>query len=154
VEPRVRAELDRAASTDQDLVVARLRIDEPFADAKLPLVHAEIARMLKAYFPLHDLLFESGRDSYTVLMPDTDIDAGIRMLEELRKKVEASSVEGKKRTLSIGASSRGGRLIEERTLLEEITVAVAKASREGGNQVVGFRADPAKYRDALTGSHA
>jgi GGDEF domain-containing protein len=154
LEPRLRAEIERAASTDQDLVLARIRIDEPFADAKLPMVYAELARMLKESFPLHDLIFESGNDSYTLLIPDTDIDAGVRILEDFRKKVEKASIEAKKRTVSIGASSRGGRLIEERTVLEEVDVSMAKASREGGNQVVGFRADPARFRDTLSGSRA
>jgi hypothetical protein len=149
LEPRLKAELERAASSDQDLSLARLRIDEPFADARLPLVHGEIARLLKASFPLHDLLFEAGDDSYTILLPDSDIDAAVRAVEELRKKVAASIIEGRNRTLSAGVSSRGGRLIGESVMREEAEVAVAKASREGGNQVIGFRADPARFRESL-----
>jgi hypothetical protein len=63
-------------------------------------------------------------------------------------------VEGRGRTVSVGVSSRGGRLIEALTLLEEAETALAKASREGGNQVIGFRADPARFRATLTGSPA
>ena len=51
LEPRLKAELDRAASSDQDVAVARVRIDEPYADQRLPLVTVEIARRLKQISP-------------------------------------------------------------------------------------------------------
>jgi GGDEF domain-containing protein len=150
LEPRLRAELERAAGADQDVALARIRIDEPFADARLPIVSAAIARMLKESFPLHDLIFETGNDSYTLLLPDIEVDAAVRLLDEFRVKVAAAPVEGRPRTVSIGVSSRGGRLIDDMTLLEEADVSSEKAAREGGNQVIGFRADPSRYRDALS----
>jgi hypothetical protein len=152
LEPRLKAELERAAASDQDLSIAHVKIDEPFADSRLPMAYVEIARMLSQSFPLRDMIFEKGDDSYTILMPDMDVDAAVRALEELRKKLNAAPIEGRIRTLSIGASSRGGRLIDERVLREEADVALAKASREGGNQVIGFRADAARFRETLTGS--
>jgi GGDEF domain-containing protein len=154
LDARLKAELDRASAGDQDLACGRIRIDEPFADAKLPLVHSEIARMLKGAFPLHDLIFESGNDAYTLILPDTELDAAVRQFEQFRAKCAAAPVEGKERTLSVGVSSRGGRLIEARTLLEEAETSLAKASREGGNQVIGFRADPSRFRASLSGSPA
>jgi GGDEF domain-containing protein len=154
LEPRLHAELSRAAASDLDIALARVRIDEPYADAKLPLVHAHIAGMLKESFSLHDLIFETGSDAYTLVLPDGDVDAAVRSLEAFRKTVTGGKIEGRQRTLSIGVSSRGGRLIEAATLLEEADVSLAKASREGGNQVIGFRADPSRFRDTLTGSRA
>ena len=151
LEPRLRAELSRAAAADLDIALAKIRIDEPFADAKLPIVHASIAAILRESFPLHDLMFESGNDSYTVLLPDTDVDAAVRNLEAFRKTVAGAAVEGRMRSVSVGVSSRGGRLIEDSTLIEEADVSLAKASREGGNQVIGFRADPSRFRDTLDG---
>jgi hypothetical protein len=152
LDPRLKAELERAASSDQDISLAHIRIDEPFADGRLPMAYAEIARLLMQSFPLHDLIFETGDDSYTLLMPDADVDAAVRLLEDLRKKLAAKPVEGRARTLSIGVSSRGGRLIDARILREEADVALAKASREGGNQVIGFRADAVRFRETLTGA--
>ncbi len=154
LQPRLEAELERAASADLDISLAHLRIDEPFADSRLPLAYIEIARMLKESFPLHDLIFETANDSYTVLLPDADVDAAVRQLDQFRRKLEATTIEGKNRTLSIGVSSRGGRLIDDHVLREEADIAVAKASREGGNQVIGFRADAARFRDALSGRPA
>jgi diguanylate cyclase (GGDEF)-like protein len=154
LEPRLEAELSRAQSSDLDLALARLRLDESEGDARLPLVIAEMTRMIRESFPLHDMIFESGDDSCTILIPDAEIDAAVHALDELRKKISATPLEGRSRTISIGVSSRAGRLIDGRTLLEEADVSLAKAYREGGNQVIGFRADAARFRETLTESRA
>lgn len=154
LQPRLESELSRAESSDLDLSLARLRLDEPNVDSRLPLVIAEVTRMIRESFPLHDMIFESGDDSCTILIPDTEIDVAVHTLDELRNRISAAVLEGKKRTVSIGVSSRAGRLIDGRTLLEEADVSLEKASREGGNQVIGFRADAARFRESLTGSRA
>jgi hypothetical protein len=154
LQPKLTAEIDRAAAADEDVSFARIRIDEPFADARLPMAHGEIARMLKESFPLHDLLFEAGENSYSIILPDTDIDNAVRSLDAFRKKVSEKPLQGKTRTISAGVSSRGGRLIDEPVLREEAETAVAKASREGGDQVIGFRADAARFRQALSSAPA
>ena len=154
LEARLKAELDRAGSGDQELACARIRIDEPFADAKLPLVHAAIAQLLRGSFRLHDMIFETGNDSYTVLLPDTEVDAAVRQLEEFRVRCAGTTTEGRTRTVSIGVSTRAGRLLDAATLLAEADTALAKAGREGGNQVIGFRADPSRYRASVSGSVA
>jgi GGDEF domain-containing protein len=152
LEPRLQSELSRAQSSDLDLALARIRLDASHADARLPLVIAEMTRIIRESFPLHDMIFESGDDSCTILIPDTEIDAAVHMLDELRGKISGIPLEGRNRTISAGVSSRAGRLIDSRTLLEEANVSLAKASREGGNQVIGFRADAARFRETLTGS--
>jgi diguanylate cyclase (GGDEF)-like protein len=152
LEPRLQAELERAASSDQDISVARIRIEEPRDEQQLPVVTVEIARQLSQSFRLHDLIFETGDDAFTLLLPDTDVDAAVRVLEEFRKKSASAVVEGMNLILSIGVSARGGRLIGEKVLLEEADIAVAKAAREGGNQVIGFRADATRFRSSLVES--
>jgi GGDEF domain-containing protein len=155
LEPRLRAEIDRAASSDQDISFASLSIDgggaEGARSAGVAAARASIAKLLRETFASQDLLFEIGEDSFAVILPDTDIDQAVKALEAVRRKAAGTAVEGKARTLSIGVSSRAGRLVEEKTLLEEGGIAREKASREGGNRVVGFRADPARYRRALSG---
>jgi GGDEF domain-containing protein len=153
-EPRLHAELERAALADQDIALARVQIDEPFVDSRLPMVYAAIARLLREIFPLHDLIFEAGDDSYALLLPDSEVDAAVRTLDEFRARVAGTAIEGRTRTVSIGVSSRGGRLIEDSTLLEEANVSADKATREGGNQVIGFRADPSRYRDSLSSARS
>jgi len=154
LEPRLEIELSRAESSDLDLALARLKLDNAQRDARLSLVIAELTRLIRESFPLHDMIFESGDDSCTLLLPDTEIDAAVHALEVLRKKIGATPLEGRSRTVSIGVSSRAGRLIDGRTLLDEAEVSLDKATREGGNQVIGFRADAARFRETLTESRA
>lgn len=149
-EAKLHAELERVTALGQDLALARIRIDEPFADSHLPAVYTEIARVLLLRFPAHECLFESGNDLFTALLPEVDIDAAVRSLDAFRKAVGSRQIEGKARALSIGVSSRGGRLLSASTLLEEADISLSKASREGGSQVVGFRADPSRYRAGVT----
>jgi diguanylate cyclase (GGDEF)-like protein len=149
LETRLHAELERAAAADQDIACARVRIDGRLFGAALRAVYAGIAQMLRAAFPSTDLLFEAGDDSYTVVLPDTGVDAAVRLFDELRARISSSDIEGARRTISVGVSSRGGRLIERETLLEEADTALSKAVREGGNQVIGFRADAARFRQLL-----
>ncbi len=150
--PKLSSELERAAAVNQDLALARLRIDEPLADSNLPVVYGEIAGMLLQAFHLPDCLFESGNDAFSVILPSTDVDAAVKSMETFRKRVAGMAIEGLIRSLSIGVSSRAGRLISGHTLLEEADVSLAKASREGGNRVIGFRADPSLYTVNLPAS--
>ncbi len=150
-EARLVNEIQRAAASDEDLTVAILEIDNPPGPRELPAVYAGIAGLLKNEFPLHDLIFESGGTGYALILAETDVDQAVRALEGVRKKAADTELAGKKRTLSIGASSRGGRLIDGPILREEALVSVRKAASEGGNRVIGFKADPAKFREALSG---
>jgi hypothetical protein len=149
--PRLKAEIERAAAADQDLSFARIVLDTP-PDAPMSTSAAgEVARQMRSSFPVADLLFESGPGSFSVLLPDQDLDQAVRTLEGLRSRVASAGSGGARCTVSVGVSARGGRLIEENTLLVEAELASGRAVREGGNRVVGFRADPAKFRAALGG---
>ncbi len=151
--PKLRAELSRAQSSDQDLSLARLRIDTTYAPAHASAL-GEVLRMIRETFPAHDLVFETAPDSCAILLPDTDIDSAVHSLDELRARISRALPEGRSLTVSVGVSSRAGRLIEEDTILEEATVSMEKAVREGGNQVIGFRADPSRFREALSSARS
>jgi GGDEF domain-containing protein len=149
--PRLKAEIERAAAADQDLSFARVVLDQPPDAPGSDAAAAEVVRQLRSSFPVADLLFESGPGSFSILLPDQDLDQAVRTLEGLRSRVAAGASGGARCTVSVGVSARGGRLIEENTLLVEAELASGRAVREGGNRVVGFRADPAKFRAALGG---
>lgn len=146
---RLKAEIERAAASDLDLSFARIVVDAPAGSPAHDAGAAEVARQLRATFPVADLLFESGPGSFSVVLPDQDLDQAIRTLEAFRSRLASPPSGGARVGVSVGVSARGGRLIEENTLLVEAEIAAAKAAREGGNRVVGFRADPARFRAAL-----
>jgi hypothetical protein len=147
--PRLKAEIERAATADLDLSFARIVIDLPADAPGRETAVAEVARQMRSSFPVADLLFESGPGCFSVVLPDQDLDQAVRTLDGLRSRVASSASAGTRCTVSVGVSARGGRLIEENTLLVEAEIASSRAAREGGNRVVGFRADPAKFRAAL-----
>jgi hypothetical protein len=147
---RLQAEIDRAASAEQDISLAMFRLDRGIGSVPPRAAGEAVERILQESYS-RDLIFVTDDGTLAVVLPDTDIDQAVRSLETVRKRAaEAQTPPGPCR-LSIGASSRAGRLVEERTLLDEAATALAKASREGGNSVVGFRADPARFRRALAG---
>lgn len=150
LEQRLQAEIDRAAAGDQDISFAVLRLDARPAGAGGPAARAAVSTLLQESFS-RDLIFNTGGDLFSVVIPDADVDQAVRSLEAVRKRAVESPIGGRTCTVSAGASSRTGRLVEEKTLREEALIALEKAAREGGNHVVGFRADPARFRRTLAG---
>jgi len=147
--PRLRSEIERAASFDMDLSLCFVQADNRIAEDQRVQITAAYVDALKSTFPLRDLVFEMGSASFAIILPDTDIDQAVAALDNLRGKLEALQVAGTRLSASLGASSRGGRLIDEKSLLEEAEASLHKAHDEGGNQVVGFRADPMRFRETL-----
>jgi GGDEF domain-containing protein len=146
---RLKYEIERAASSDQELSLAIVEIDNPPLETELPKLSRRIAQELKDALPVHEVMFETGKNTFALILPDTDVDEAVRALEKLRVSVAGSDPRESRATFSIGVSSRAGRLIDAAGLYEEASVSAAKAVREGGNRVIGFRADPVKFRESL-----
>jgi diguanylate cyclase (GGDEF)-like protein len=148
LESRLRSELDRAAASDQDMALAVLAIDRWQALGRAEAVAAVLAGRLRESFPFRDLVFEYGH-GFALIIPDISLDKALQRLEDFRAAVEARPVGRQNVTVSAGVGARNGRLITEETLLREASQALAKAIRDGENQVVAFRADPDKFRRML-----
>jgi diguanylate cyclase (GGDEF)-like protein len=145
---RLRSELDRAAASDQDMVLALIGIDGRESISGADAVYTALAARLRATFPYRDLVFEHGK-GYAVIVPDMNLDKAMVRLEDLRIAIAGTLVEGQEVTVSVGIAARNGRLISEATLLKEATHSLARAVQEGANQVIAFRADPDKFRKVL-----
>ncbi|HET6487534.1 MAG TPA: hypothetical protein VFH83_14000 [Spirochaetia bacterium] len=143
---RLQAELQRTEAADEDLSLARVRVDPKVGDQEA--AYRELGIALREQFMLVDLLFEDSDRSYSIILPDVDLDDALRTLDDLRKKIGAQTG-GLPRSISAGASARSGRLIDAKELREEADISLAKAIQEGGDQVIGFRADAARFRGLL-----
>lgn len=143
LEQRLKFELERAASFDQDLALAVIAIDGFRSDGPRDL-YGEVASAIRRAFPYQDLTFEHGAGRFALILPDQDIERGIDSVGRFLKDLPAGV------TVSTGLSSRNGRLVSGKTLLSEAERAVAKAGSDGPGHVVAFRADPAKYRDVVS----
>ena len=148
---RLRFELERAGGYDLDLTLVFVGIDDWDGLAKKTEIYRQCARVMQRAAPLADLVFEWDNGAIAAIMPETDLDSAIVSIEAVRKAVERSPKGAFK--ISAGLSDRNGRIISERRIFVEAYRALEKASREGGNQIVAFRADPVKFRN-LNPDHA
>ncbi len=146
LEPRLRFELEKAADSGNDLVLAIARIDGFSAAPQTEALYNAVARHVDEVFSAHNLVFSWKEGGYAVIMPGADLEEGMRRAEILRQNIASAKLEGQDVTLSVGLTARNSRAIDERTILIEASASAEKASSEGQNQVIAFRVDPAKYQ--------
>ena len=146
---RLEAELSRAASFEQDLVL--LRLSHEGVSRNSP-AYGTLIKTLLEFFSFRDLAFEQGSSGLAVILPNMDSEHALRMAEEFLKKTTAMlRSEGnvrKYQKLFIGLSSRSGRLVDSGRLMTEAQAALDRA-RDADSRIVAFRADPNKYRAFL-----
>lgn len=144
LEFRLTKELERSAENAVDMCMALFRF------ARLsPAEHANAAGLLLADFSHEDLIFEMGPNTFCVLLPQHDLDQAIARAELFIRKAEEKLLRtGQPITVLAGLSARNGRLIDAKRFIKEAQLAVNKANlREG--RIVGFRPDPARFRNYL-----
>jgi hypothetical protein len=143
---RLNAELSRAASFEQDLVLLEVSHTGISRDSS---AYRLITKTFLEFFNFRDLTFELGDSGFAVIHPNIDADHALHMAEVFLKKVTGLlRQEGSQDYLKLfmGLSSRSGRLVDASLLLMEASAALKKARNEGDSRIVAFKADPNKYR--------
>ena len=136
---RLGLELERAAYNDQDLACLMIRFEDLGGSEE---EYVDRAALVLSTFQFEDLCFEYDRTTFCVILPNTDLTQGLRAAEAFR-----GSNPGR---IAIGLSARNGRLVEASRVLNEALRSLDHASRERQG-IVGFRPDPKKYRQFITG---
>lgn len=149
---RLGFEINRTSSFNQDMVFAIIKIDHPEDLKDVTQVYSSLAKTLLDHFLFQDLAFEYDNSGFALIIPDKDLREGLSALEAFQKKIARSMVGGQRCTLSIGLTSRNGRLVSEAILLKEAKRSVEKAQQEGVNQLFAFKTDPDKYRKVISES--
>ncbi|MBN2532268.1 MAG: diguanylate cyclase [Spirochaetales bacterium] len=147
---RLGFEINRTAASNQDMVLAFITIDKFEEFTNPEEVYEKIARIILDTFPFQDLAFEYGKGSYALILPDSDLFEGIKNLEIFQKKISGKVFKNQAISVSIGISSRNGRLLSPDTIIQEARRAMEKASSEGRSRIIAFKADPEKYRKTLS----
>jgi GGDEF domain-containing protein len=146
---RLKFELDRAASFDQDLALALIVLDN-FAERRdRRTLYSQVAKLLLEDFTFQDLIFEYAAGAYALIMPDTDVDQGVESLRNFQRRISANKQIMPPARLSAGLSARNGRLVSGATLLSEASKALERAQSEPSESIIAFRADPEKYRQLI-----
>jgi len=155
---RLKSELHRCASFEQDLVLLTMELKDPeiISDSTF----GEFTEEAVNFFTTRDLIFGKGENGIIVIMPNINLDYGIMKTEEFHSriifKLPQIFTDGKGGAgikLCIGLSSRSGRLIEADRLMLEACSALEKAITDPVSNIVAFKSDPEKYRDFIKGNH-
>jgi len=144
LEEKLSTELKRAASFDQDLVFAVCR-SKTILDAGIKKV---LGKIISDIFTFADLNFEYGRDGFGIILPNMDLDQGIKKMESFQQRLDGGKMSVTIYT-AIGVSSRNGRLLGGSRMIKESAGAAEKAMAEKGSNLIGFRTDPGKYREFI-----
>ena len=138
LEERLGLELERSASFDQDLVLLMIRDIGDASDME------SVSSIVREEYSYHDLIFEAGNNTLALIEPNKDLDEAIGDAQSLIKKI---SIETPDANIKCGISSRNGRLITGKRLINEADTSLNKADEE--NPIVGFRSDPERFREYL-----
>ncbi|MBN2050987.1 MAG: hypothetical protein JW760_11115 [Spirochaetales bacterium] len=145
LQERLDNELKRAASFDQDLVLGLLSVSGYPASFSLKALGALILQ----HFPFTDLVFSYGLSGVAVIIPNTDLDQGIAEFEALQPDILELEQTESNLIISVGLTSRNGRLLDAQRLIKEAHRALEKALSEKKNSIIAFKTDPAKYREFI-----
>ncbi len=143
---KLSSELKRAASFDQDLVLVLIDVDTDFLnnhrDSFLELLHET--------FSYSDLIFQYSDSGFALILPNEDVDSGITHIRDFDQEAAKEFDTLNLYPFHYGLSSRNGRLIGGQTLYHEAEAALKKSKGDPAAHIIGFRPDPAKYRDFLS----
>ncbi len=139
-------ELRKSASFDQDIVLTLVGSHEN----NIKQNRSDFYNMLKKQFPFHDLIFKYDDNTFGILLPNMDLEKGIKQIEKFDQLFVSSSSTSLKFPIMFGLSSRNGRLISGSIILKEAKAALNKSMSDKNFPIIGFRPNPAQYREYLS----
>jgi GGDEF domain-containing protein len=145
IKDRLAPELHRCTVDQQDLVFIIMEFKNP---KKInDRMFNQFAEGVVNFFTNRDLIFEKGRRGISVIVPNTDLEQGLKQSEIFHEEVLQSLFPNFQKTdLCIGLSSRLERIIDAERLIFETEKALKKALEDPKSPVVAFKSDPVKYR--------
>ena len=147
LEPRLDAELIRAASNEMDLTLFVINIKELDKDSS---VSKDICESLLNFFKYKDMIFEYGESGFAGIFVNLDIDGAMAASEVLYSElVSAFQKNGCQPEFGIGLTTRSLRLITGARLLNEATKASEKALEEKTLPIVAYRVNHEKSKQYL-----
>ncbi|MBO4706278.1 MAG: hypothetical protein J5647_11125 [Spirochaetaceae bacterium] len=150
LEPRLDAELIRAASNEMDLSLFIINIQD--IDKDSPVFNAVCETMLE-FFQYKDMVFEYGESGFAGILVNTNIDGAMAASELLYTNLKDIFNEYEcNASCGIGLTTRSLRLITGARLLNEAKKAAEKAMGEKTLPIVAFRVNHEKSKQYLAES--
>lgn len=149
LDTRLESELIRAASSEQDLSLAIIKIPNMTKDSPF---YGNICQALLDYFQFKDFVFEYKEDGFAAIVQGKDVDQTLHSAEILHSNLKGVLAEtgGDTKPL-IGISSRSLRLISAERLKNEAEQALLHAAEDPESPIIAFRVNPEKYRKYISG---
>ena len=144
LEKKLKYELEKAASFDQDVSFAVISYEKCTTDTKH--IKKELIETVSSYFSL-DLSFEYGKKGFALIMPDKELEEGITEINAFIARLEELyDIDN----IKAGLSSRNSRIISPSILIKEAEGALKKTFSEPDRKLIAFRSDPDKYRNYIS----
>ena len=137
---RLGTELENAAIYEADLSVMVVRYGNP--DDPDGIWYADFVRMASDAYRPRDLIFEHGKHSLLVIIPNADLEKAIERAQDFRKILPSTFTQ----SLAMGISARAGREVLPDRLLLEALHAAKRAGEDPAAPIVAFKSDPEKFR--------
>lgn len=146
-ETRLDSEIARSASSEQDLALFLIKIENiTFQNHIIPY----LTNILLEKFKFRDLIFEFGTNGFAAIVQGIDLDRAMALGQDLYTEISGLLINKQMNNkLGIGITTRSLRLITGNRLIEESSQALEKAFEEQGLPIVAFRVNPDKYRQYL-----
>jgi len=149
LDTRLESELVRAASSEQDLSLAFIKIPGMTKEADY---YGNICQELQNFFQFKDFIFECKEDGFAAIMQHSDIDTAMQNAEVLHSNITSVlKAAGQSVKPLIGISSRSLRLISAERLKNEAEQALIHAGEDSNSPIIAFRVNPEKYRKFIGG---
>ena len=149
LDTRLESELIRAASSEQDLSLAIIKIPNMTKDSPF---YGNICQALLDYFQFKDFVFEYKEDGFAAIVQGKDVDQTLHSAEILHSNLKGVLAEtGVNTKPLIGISSRSLRLISAERLKNEAEQALLHAAEDPESPIIAFRVNPEKYRKYISG---
>ena len=146
-ETRLDSELARSASSEQDLALFLVKIENiTFQNHIIPY----LTNILLNKFKFRDLIFEYGTNGFAAIVQGIDLNRAMALGQDLYTDISGLLINKQMNNkVGIGITTRSLRLITGNRLIEEANQALDKAFEEEGLPIVAFRVNPEKYRQYL-----
>ena len=142
MERKLEAEHDRAVRYKHPFCVAIVDVDrlkevnDGFGHTMGDQVLRQLADILRKEIRQTDILARYGGDEFVILMPETDINAAVSVVERVREKAESAlATYGQTVTISCGVAEWSASEISSADVLRRADTALYKAKRTGRNNV-------------------
>lgn len=149
LDARLESELVRAASSEQDLSLAIIKIPSMTKESDY---YGNVCQALLDFFQFKDFVFEFKEDGFAAIIQNKDVDQSLQSAEVLHSNLRGVlSKAGQDAIPLIGLSSRSLRLISAERLKNEAEQALVHATDDPASPIIAFRVNPEKYRKFISG---